>query len=73
MPEPTHQVQKFQADAESPSQEAPARILVVDDIADNRAVLSRRLQRRGFSVTEASNGHEALDLVARSAVRSHAA
>ncbi len=63
MPEPSH---KIQADTGSTNHEAAARILVVDDIADNRAVLSRRLQRRGFSVTEASNGHDALDLVARS-------
>jgi diguanylate cyclase (GGDEF)-like protein len=64
MPEPS---QKIQSDVESANRDTPARILVVDDIADNRAVLSRRLQRRGFSVTEASNGHDALDLVARSA------
>jgi diguanylate cyclase (GGDEF)-like protein len=48
------------------SPERPVRILVVDDVADNRAVLARRLQRRGFDVVEAANGFEALDFVADS-------
>ena len=39
---------------------APLRLLVVDDVADNRDVLSRRLQRRGFEVVEAVGGHDAL-------------
>ena len=47
-----------------PAPEAPVRILVVDDIADNRAVLARRLQRRGFEIAEATNGREALELIA---------
>ena len=66
MTELTRQAQNISAGDDKSNLDAPARILVVDDIADNRAVLSRRLQRRGFSVTEASNGQEALDLVARS-------
>ena len=33
-----------------------ARILIVDDNEDNRDVLSRRLQRRGFDVTTAAGG-----------------
>jgi len=37
------------------------RILVVDDVADNRDVLSRRLVRRGFEVAEASGGRQALE------------
>jgi CheY-like chemotaxis protein len=36
------------------------RILVVDDVADNRTILSRTLRRRGFDVVEAENGHAAL-------------
>ena len=40
--------------------ERPARILVVDDVADNREILTRRLLRRGFEVSEASGGMEAL-------------
>lgn len=39
---------------------APADILVVDDIEDNRVVLGRRLERLGHRVTTASNGLEAL-------------
>ncbi len=39
---------------------APADILVVDDVEDNRVVLGRRLERLGHRVTTASNGIEAL-------------
>ncbi|HEY5220282.1 MAG TPA: response regulator, partial [Gemmatimonadaceae bacterium] len=38
----------------------PARILVVDDQEDNRAVLERRLSRQGHTVECASGGHAAL-------------
>ena len=41
------------------------RILIVDDVADNRNVLRRRFERRGFDVVEADGGHPALDLIAR--------
>lgn len=40
------------------------RILVVDDVADNRDILSRRLSRRGYDVVEACNGTEALKRIA---------
>ena len=40
-----------------------ARLLIVDDIADNRAVLSRRFVRRGFEIIEADCGQEALRLI----------
>ena len=40
------------------------RILVVDDVADNRDILSRRLSRRGYDVVEACNGTEALQRIA---------
>src|ERR687897_3806018 len=36
------------------------RILVVDDDADIRALLRELLERRGFSVTEAADGRQAL-------------
>jgi len=39
---------------------APGFLLVVDDDADNRDVLSRRLTRQGHEVTTASSGSEAL-------------
>ncbi len=40
-----------------------ARLLIVDDIADNRVLLSCRFLRRGFEVVEADCGAEALRLV----------
>jgi CheY-like chemotaxis protein/tRNA A-37 threonylcarbamoyl transferase component Bud32 len=47
--------------AAGPAATAPFRILVVDDVADNRAVLERRLEREGHIVVCAENGREALD------------
>jgi diguanylate cyclase (GGDEF)-like protein len=38
-------------------------LLIVDDIADNRAVLARRLGRQGFLIVEAESGEQALDLI----------
>ena len=40
-----------------------ARILVVDDIPDNRTILTRRLERQGHSVVECENGELALELM----------
>ena len=40
------------------------RLLVVDDVADNRAILNRFFSRRGFHIVEAENGLAALDMVA---------
>lgn len=40
------------------------RILVVDDMEDNRIVISRRLALRGYEVIEAASGGEAISLVA---------
>ncbi len=40
-----------------------AHMLVVDDIAENRDVLGRRLEREGYRVTMAANGREALERV----------
>ena len=45
-----------------------AHILVVDDVAVNREILKRRLERRGFRITEASGGAEALEIIAREPV-----
>jgi sigma-B regulation protein RsbU (phosphoserine phosphatase) len=36
-------------------------VLVVDDIEENRDVLSRRLKRQGYAVATTENGREALD------------
>ena len=41
----------------------PSRILVVDDNASNRDLLTRRLQRQGHTVFQAEDGTVALDLV----------
>ena len=40
----------------------PFRILVVDDMPDNRALLCELLRPVGFEIAEASNGVEALDI-----------
>jgi diguanylate cyclase (GGDEF)-like protein len=42
---------------------AAPRILIVDDVADNRTVLARRFLRRGFEITEADGGYRALQLI----------
>lgn len=44
---------------------AAPRLLIVDDISDNRAILLRRFQRQGFEVVEADSGLEALELIDR--------
>jgi diguanylate cyclase (GGDEF)-like protein len=41
------------------------RILIVDDIGDNRTVLTRRFERRGFDVVEAESGFAAIELIER--------
>ena len=46
-----------------PSQ--PFRLLVVDDIEENRTLLSRRFSRGGCVVVEAESGFAALDLIAQ--------
>src|SRR6201996_2532175 len=48
--------------ADSKAVAAP-RILIVDDVADNRAILLRRFQRHGFEVVEADSGLKALELI----------
>jgi diguanylate cyclase (GGDEF)-like protein len=52
--------------ADAPMAARP-RLLIVDDIADNRAVLARRFERRGFEITEADGGHRAIELIAQQA------
>ena len=46
----------------------PSRILVVDDNASNRDLLSRRLQRQGHTVLQAEDGTIALALVEKEAL-----
>ncbi|MCC7123479.1 MAG: EAL domain-containing protein, partial [Acidobacteria bacterium] len=43
------------------------RLLVVDDVRENREILSRRFERHGFETREAAGGLEALTLLAREA------
>ena len=46
---------------------AKPQLLVVDDIGDNRSILKRRFESRGFDVTEAESGHAAIELIESSA------
>jgi diguanylate cyclase (GGDEF)-like protein len=39
------------------------RLLIVDDISDNRNILMRRFERRGFDVVEAGSGLDAIELI----------
>lgn len=41
------------------------KLVLVEDNEDNRDMLSRRLQKKGFSVSIAVNGEEALEIVRR--------
>lgn len=41
------------------------RLLIVDDVRENRDILRRRFEREGFHATEAAGGIEALDLIER--------
>ena len=39
------------------------RLLIVDDVSDNRTLLTRRFERRGFEVIEADSGFAAIELI----------
>ena len=47
--------------------EGMARLLIVDDVRENREILRRRFERHGFHATEAGGGLEALELLEREA------
>ena len=51
------------SDAAMQRAEPVYRLLIVDDINDNRAILTRRFQRRGFEVVETDNGVTAIELI----------
>ncbi len=51
----------------SPPTPGKVRLLIVDDICENRDILRRRFERHGFSATEACGGIEALGLMEREA------
>src|SRR5690348_10894284 len=42
-----------------------ARLLVVDDYEPNRSGLRRLLERQGYTVMTAANGHDAIEIVGR--------
>ncbi len=46
-----------------PEDSEPIHLLVVDDIEDNRIILTRLFMRRGFRVTQADGGLRALDIL----------
>ena len=48
-----------------PVGDEPIRLLIVDDIEDNRVILGRRFVRRGFRVAEANCGRQALEYIER--------
>ena len=54
---------KFRPDAADGNAAVRHRILIVDDISDNRTILTRRFQRHGFEVVEADNGLKAIELI----------
>jgi class 3 adenylate cyclase len=58
-------LQKAVAVTDRDANPAPGNILVVDDIAGNRELLARRLQRDGHSVVVVESGLSALDRIAR--------
>ena len=43
-----------------PAPQYAGRLLIVDDLADNRSLLTRRFLRRGYQIVEAESGAEAL-------------
>jgi PleD family two-component response regulator len=53
------------AEKENLTAAGKARLLIVDDMRDNRAILRRRFERRGFHIAEADGGLAALDMIAR--------
>ncbi len=58
----THQA--LTSAAETAPRAGQGRILVVDDIENNRDMLARRLEREGYAVIQAANGREALERIA---------
>ncbi len=50
-----------------PADAGKRRLLIVDDIRENREILRRRFERHGFLATEADGGVEALALIEREA------
>ncbi len=60
----TEQVVRFSSAVPTPEEEGPKRVLVVDDIPVNQKLLLLHLKRLGYEADVASNGQEALDMLA---------
>jgi diguanylate cyclase (GGDEF)-like protein len=54
-----------QSDAIDGRASVSPRLLIVDDISDNRTILTRRFERRGFEVVEVDSGFAAIELIER--------
>jgi len=54
-----------QSDAIEGRASVSPRLLIVDDISDNRTILTRRFERRGFEVVEVDSGFAAIELIER--------
>jgi PleD family two-component response regulator len=63
VPEPLPAPVEVTAESARASAAARGSLLVVDDVAANRDVLSRRLKRQGYWVAEAETGRQALDML----------
>jgi len=57
----------LQLDPADVAPQAAPRLLIVDDVEDNRIVLARRFQKRGFEIVEAESGEAALEAIERGA------
>ena len=64
-PAPAPAEKKEAAVPASGAEDAQARLLVVDDVEDNREVLRRRLERDGYAADCAEDGHAALEMIGR--------
>jgi diguanylate cyclase (GGDEF)-like protein len=52
-------------DSPAEARTSQPRLLIVDDVADNRIILARRFQRRQFDIAEVDCGRAALDIIER--------
>ncbi len=62
-PETTGPIRRVDVEIPSAEPVEPAHLLVVDDNAENREMLSRRLRTHGFTIAAAESGPEALRLL----------
>ncbi|HUP06572.1 MAG TPA: EAL domain-containing protein [Caldimonas sp.] len=60
-------IDRPRADERGAADAEKGRLLIVDDVRENREILKRRFERHGFRAIEAAGGIEALDLIEREA------